>query len=55
MKLMVEVTTKDDKVTTYECVDFPSFSPEFVTLYEDNFVRQFIKMEGIAGIKQWLI
>ncbi len=30
MKLIVEITTKDEKVNEYECVDFPYSSGPFL-------------------------
>lgn len=53
MKLIVEVTLKDDKTTKHECNDFPMFGGDFVTLYKNNFVRELVRTETIAGIKQY--
>lgn len=53
MKLILEVTLKDDKTTKHECVDFPSYGGDFITLYKKNFVREQIRTETVAGIKQY--
>ncbi len=53
MKLIVEVTTRDDKTTKHVCVDFPAWASDFVTLYKEDFKRDSIKTETIQGVKQY--
>lgn len=53
MKLIIEITTKDEVINKYECVDFPSYGNEFITLYLPNFVRSMIRLETISYIKQY--
>lgn len=53
MKLIVEVTTLDEKTNSFECVDFPSYGDRFLTLYLPGFVRETISMESIFKTKQY--
>lgn len=53
MKLILEVTLKDDKTTKHECVDLPSYGGDFITLYKKDFMREMIRTETVAGIKQY--
>ena len=53
MRLIVEITTKDDKTKKYECVDFPYMGSDFITLYLPNFTRSIIKTEAVAEVKQY--
>lgn len=52
MKLIVEVVGRDDKVTLYECVDFPYFGSPFVTLYLKDFERHHLHIDAIAVVRQ---
>lgn len=53
MKLIVEVTTRDERIHSHECVDFPHITSQFITLYKEGFVREVVATETIAGIKQY--
>jgi hypothetical protein len=52
-KLIIEITTRDDKTQRYECVDFPTHGSDFITLYMPNFVREQIRTEAVLGVKQY--
>ena len=52
-KLIVEITTRDDKTKRYNCVDFPVYDPSFITLFRPNFVRQRIRTETILKVKEY--
>lgn len=52
-KLIIEITTRDDKTQRYECVDFPSYGSDFITLYKENFICEQIRTEAVLGIKQY--
>lgn len=52
-KLIVEITTKDDKTSSYECVDFPAFGGDFITLYLKDFRRDSVRTECVLGVKQY--
>jgi hypothetical protein len=52
-KLILEITTRDDKTHLHECVDFPSYASDFITLYKKNFVREAIRTETVLNIKQY--
>lgn len=53
MKLIIEITTRDDKTIVHECSDFPYIGSDFVTLYKKGFVKQSIRTETIKEIKQF--
>lgn len=53
MKLIYEVTLRDDKVTEHECVDFASFGTDFIVLFKENFCRDMIRTETVKGVKQY--
>lgn len=53
MILKLKITYKDEKTEEFECVDFPAFSQEWITLYLENFVRKFIAIERIAEIETY--
>ena len=53
MKLIYEITTRDDKKKKYECTDFANWSSDFVTLYEKDFIRENIRTETILHVKQY--
>lgn len=53
MKLIVEIETRDDKTTKHECVDFPSYASDFITLYKPNFRQEKIRVETVAKINQY--
>jgi hypothetical protein len=52
-KLIIEITTRDDKTLRYECVDFPTYGNDFITLYKKDFVREQIRTESVLGVKQF--
>ena len=52
-KLIVEITTRDDKTTRHECVDFPSFGGDFITLYKPDFIRESVRTETVLGVRQY--
>lgn len=53
MKLILEITTKDDKTSKHVCNDMPYFGGEFITLYKEGFVRELIRTETVSNIKQY--
>ena len=53
MKLIVEIRTKDDKTTKHECVDFPAYASDFITLYKDGFIHEKIRTETVDGVKEY--
>lgn len=55
MKLIVEITTRDDKTRRHECVDFPQYSGDFITLYKKGFVHERIRTETVLHSKHFFI
>lgn len=55
MKLILKITFKDDTKKEYECVDFASVNSDFVVLYKEDFMREYIATSGIAGIEQYFV
>lgn len=53
MKLIVEITTRDDKTHSHECIDFPSYQNDFITLYKRDFITERIRTETVVGTKQY--
>lgn len=53
MKLIVEIETKDDKTQKHTCNDFPSFGGDFITLFKDNFVREYVRTETVQAVKTY--
>ena len=53
MKLIVEITTKDDKVQTHECVDFRYCDGPFFLLHKADFVRERVPTETITRVRQY--
>ena len=53
MKLIYEITTKDDKTRKHECIDFASVGSDFITLYKLNFVREMLCTETVQSIKYY--
>jgi hypothetical protein len=53
MKLIYEITTRDDKTEKHECVDFAERSSDFLTLYKPNFLREMIRLETILRVKYY--
>lgn len=53
MKLIVEITYRDDKKRTFECVDFPSTLGSFICLYLDGFGREYVSEGTIDRIKTY--
>lgn len=52
-KLIIEITTRDDKTHRYECVDFPNWDSNFVTLYLKDFARERIRTDSILLFRQF--
>ena len=52
-KLIYEITTKDDKISKHECIDFASWASDFITLYKKDFVRESIRTETVQHVKQY--
>jgi hypothetical protein len=52
-KLIVEITTRDDKTQRHECIDFPFHGDRFITLYKPNFVREAVLTESVLRIRQF--
>lgn len=53
MILIVEITTRDDKTETHECVDFPGIGSDFITLYKQGFVIERLRTEAVLRIKNY--
>lgn len=53
MKLIYEITTRDDKTKKYECVDFAGWGSDFITLYKKDFVREHLRTETVLHVKQY--
>lgn len=53
MKLILEITTLDDKREVHECIDFAEWGGDFVTLYKKNFVRERLRVASILRVKQY--
>lgn len=52
MRMIVEVTRRDDKTTVYECIDAPYWFPPFVTLYLPDFERLTLHTDQIKDLRQ---
>ncbi len=52
-KLIVEITTRDEKTSAYECVDFPAFTDAFLILYRPDFKQELIRTETILKINRY--
>lgn len=55
MKLIVEIKLRDDKVKKHECVDFPLYSGDFITLYKKGFIHERIRTETVLSTKHYFI
>lgn len=51
MKLIVDIITQDDKTQQHECVEFPSFHGDFVTLCKAGFERLTIRTATILSMR----
>lgn len=54
-RISVEITYRDDKVTCYDCNDYPSINDTWVTLFMNtNDVRRIcVPVEGIKHIEYY--
>lgn len=52
-KLIIEITTRDEKTQRHECVDFPYYASDFITLYKKDFKRELIRTETVLGVRQY--
>ena len=53
MKLVIEIKTLDGTTQKHECVDFPSFGGDFITLYKKDFVRENIRTASVDKLTQY--
>lgn len=51
--LVVDITFRDDKIKRYECVDFPSYASDFITLYLPGFVTFRVRVETVLEVLQF--
>ncbi len=53
MKLIIEIRKKDGKTQTHICNDFVGWGNDFITLYKEGFVREYIRTETVEHVKQY--
>lgn len=53
MKLMVEITTHDDKLQTFECVDFPFVMGPFTVMQLQKFERKYMPNDFIKSMRTY--
>jgi len=54
MKLIYEITLRDDKTYKYECADFAAFNGDFITLFKKNLEREHIRTDMVINVRSYI-